>query len=216
MNRPVRTRSGPTLTDTAYVHIERMIIHGEIEPLTFVSEADFMEWTGLGRTPVREAVHRLARERMVEIHPSRGILIPEISVDASIEGVGILANGELGTPASNPWTATGWYKGGPLPGEKGSSVIDGHLDRPGCYPAVFWLLRNLHTGSNVQVILTDGTKRNFRVTEVDYYQPQQAPLQLIFGNNGGKYLNLITCAGDWIPDEHQTTQRLVIYTTLVE
>ena len=43
MNRPVRTRSGPTLTDTAYVHIERMIIHGEIEPLTFVSEADFME-----------------------------------------------------------------------------------------------------------------------------------------------------------------------------
>ena len=84
MNRPVRTRSGPTLTDTAYVHIERMIIHGEIEPLTFVSEADFMEWTGLGRTPVREAVHRLARERMVEIHPSRGILIPEISVESEL------------------------------------------------------------------------------------------------------------------------------------
>lgn len=84
MNRPTRTRSRTTLTDVAYTSIEHMIIHGEIEPLTFVSEADFMEWTGLGRTPVREAVHRLARERMVEIHPSRGILVPQVSVEAEL------------------------------------------------------------------------------------------------------------------------------------
>ena len=39
-----------------------------------------------------------------------------------------------------------------------------------------------------------------------------APLQDIFGNRGGTYLNLITCAGDWIPSQHQTTLRLVVYT----
>ena len=36
----------------------------------------------------------------------------------------------------------------------------------------------------------------------------------IFGNLGGRYLNLITCAGDWIPSQHQTTLRLVVYTSL--
>ncbi|HCJ36020.1 MAG TPA: class F sortase, partial [Ktedonobacter sp.] len=44
--------------------------------------------------------------------------------------------------------------------------------------------------------------------------PQNAPIQDIFGNKGGTYLNLITCAGDWIQSQHQTTQRMVVYTTL--
>jgi hypothetical protein len=48
-----------------------------------------------------------------------------------------------------------------------------------------------------------------------YYTPDQAPLQDIFGNQGGTYLNLITCAGDWIPGQHQTSLRLVVFTTLV-
>ncbi len=36
-------------------------------------------------TPVREALQRLAREGMVEIHPSRGILVAPISVEAQLE-----------------------------------------------------------------------------------------------------------------------------------
>jgi hypothetical protein len=55
---------------------------------------------------------------------------------------------------------------------------------------------------------------HFRVTHVALYPPQDAPLQEIFGNNAGNYLNLITCAGDWIPSQHQTTLRLVVYTSL--
>ncbi len=54
-----------------------------------------------------------------------------------------------------------------------------------------------------------------RVTRIAYYTPDQAPLQDIFGNLGGVYLNLITCAGDWIASQHQTKLRLVVYTTFV-
>jgi hypothetical protein len=60
-----------------------------------------------------------------------------------------------------------------------------------------------------------GAALHFRVTQVAAYPPNQAPLQEIFANPGGKFLNLITCAGDWIPSEHQTTLRLVVYTTLI-
>lgn len=40
-----------------------------------------MEITGLGRTPVREAVQRLERNYMVRVHPSKGIEIPANSVE---------------------------------------------------------------------------------------------------------------------------------------
>lgn len=143
------------------------------------------------------------------------LLIPVIGVNAPVEQVGIAANGDLGTPAASPWTDTGWYINGPRPGEQGSSVIDGHLNRPGNYPAVFWRLYQLRIGNEVDVLASDGRARRFRVIALAYYTPQDAPYQFIFGNNSGKYLNLITCAGDWIRSQQQTTQRLVVYTRLI-
>ncbi len=142
------------------------------------------------------------------------LIIPAIGVNASVESVEILANGDLGTPTRNPWDDVGWYDLGPHVGERGSTVIDGHLDRPGGYPAVFWNLRNVHIGNEVMTINTQGQTLRFRVTRIAFYPPQAAPLQEIFGNEEGSYLNLITCAGDWIPSQHQTTLRLVVYTTL--
>lgn len=141
--------------------------------------------------------------------------IPAINVNANIEPVGILSNGDLETPPAHPWVDTGWFSSGPLPGQHGSAVIDGHLDRPGGYPAVFWYLRNIHIGDEVLVVNGQGQTLHFRVTQVAFYPPQAAPLQQIFGNDSDTYLNLITCAGDWIPSQHQTTLRQVVYTVLV-
>ncbi|TQL68028.1 DNA-binding GntR family transcriptional regulator [Nocardioides albertanoniae] len=68
----------------AYRDIERMVVFGEIDPGSLVSESFLMEKTGLGRTPVREALQRLSRNRMVEIHPNKGVLIPSTSVEAQL------------------------------------------------------------------------------------------------------------------------------------
>lgn len=143
------------------------------------------------------------------------LIIPAIAVNARVESVGILPDGDMATPTLNPWENVGWYKAGPHPGEPGSAVIDGHLDRPGGYPAVFWNLRDLHVGDKVLVMNMAGKTLSFRVIGVEFYTPQTAPLQDIFANRNGTYLNLITCAGDWIPSQHQTTLRLVVYTVLV-
>lgn len=140
--------------------------------------------------------------------------IAAIGVNAVVESVGVLANGDLETPKRSPWEDVGWYSTGPRPGEQGSAVIDGHVDRPGGGPAVFWRLSELHVGDRVVVTDSAGKTRKFHVTRIAFYQPQAAPLQDIFGNWGGTYLNLITCAGDWIPSQHQTTLRLVVYTQL--
>ena len=118
------------------------------------------------------------------------------------------------TPAQSPWNDVGWYNAGPLPGERGSAVIAGHLDRPGGNPAVFWHLRDLHVGDDVLVVDTHGKTVRFHVTAIMFYPPQVAPVQDIFGNTAGSFLNLSTCAGDWIPTQHQTALRFVVYTSL--
>jgi len=56
---------------------------------------------------------------------------------------------------------------------------------------------------------------HFRVLNMKYYAPDNGPLKTIFENMTGTFLNLITCAGQWIPSQRQTTLRLVVYTALV-
>jgi DNA-binding GntR family transcriptional regulator len=75
----------PNKADQAFLDIERMIVLQDLPPGTLVSEKQLMERTGLGRTPVREALQRLARERLVEIHPNRGVLVPVASIEAQLK-----------------------------------------------------------------------------------------------------------------------------------
>lgn len=150
----------------------------------------------------------------IEVANPARLLIPTVGVDVPVELVGILSNGDLATPTQHPWDDVGWYNAGPRPGEQGSAVIDGHLDRPGGYPAVFWNLQNMQVGDEVMVVDMHGKTLHFRVRGVMLYAPEHAPLQQIFGNTADRFLNLITCAGDWIPSQHQTTLRLVVFTSL--
>lgn len=75
----------PNKADQAFSQIERLIVLQELPPGSLVSEKQLMELTGLGRTPVREALQRLARERLVEIHPNRGVLVPAASIEAQLK-----------------------------------------------------------------------------------------------------------------------------------
>jgi DNA-binding GntR family transcriptional regulator len=45
-----------------------------------VTEHSLSELTGIGRTPVREAIQRLAREHLVLVLPQRGVVVSEINV----------------------------------------------------------------------------------------------------------------------------------------
>jgi DNA-binding GntR family transcriptional regulator len=67
-----------TLTEKAYRALEEEIVTLRIPPGTVVSEAILSRRLGVGRTPVREALQRLAREWLVVILPRRGIVVSEI------------------------------------------------------------------------------------------------------------------------------------------
>ena len=69
-----------TQVQRAYARIEQEIATLALAPGQAVSENMLAERFGLGRTPVREALQQLAREGLVVILPSRGILVSEIDV----------------------------------------------------------------------------------------------------------------------------------------
>jgi len=71
-----------TLSDQAYETIKRGILQGEFEEGAFLSAPEVMKHYGISRTPFREACNRLHHERILEVVPRRGYLIPEISFRA--------------------------------------------------------------------------------------------------------------------------------------
>jgi DNA-binding GntR family transcriptional regulator len=69
-----------TLTEKAYSKLEEMIVTLELAPGSTVSEQGLSQLSGFGRTPIREAIQRLARELLVVVLPQRGLLISGIDV----------------------------------------------------------------------------------------------------------------------------------------
>lgn len=71
-------------TEQAVGMLQSLIEQGELPPGTMVSERTIVEMLGLGRTPIREAIQRLAPSYMIRVHASRGIEIPAITVEDQI------------------------------------------------------------------------------------------------------------------------------------
>jgi DNA-binding GntR family transcriptional regulator len=73
-----------TLTDKAYTYLEELIVTLKLPPGSAVSEAMLSRRLGIGRTPIREALQRLARERLVTILPRRGVIVSDINVKSQL------------------------------------------------------------------------------------------------------------------------------------
>ena len=69
-----------SLSDQAYYRIRELIVTLELPPGSPVSERELMELLGVGRTPIREALRALARERLVEVYPRRGMFVSRVDV----------------------------------------------------------------------------------------------------------------------------------------
>lgn len=73
------------LTEQAYRRIEEQIVMLRLAPGSVVSEAELSQALGIGRTPIREALQRLAREHLVTIVPHRGVMVCDINVGEQLK-----------------------------------------------------------------------------------------------------------------------------------
>jgi len=76
--RTKRATRPPSLSEQARAQLEEMIVTLQLEPGSLWSEGELATLTGMGRTPVREALKRLEAEHLVCILQRHGVQITEI------------------------------------------------------------------------------------------------------------------------------------------
>ncbi|MGE0154279.1 MAG: GntR family transcriptional regulator [Reyranellaceae bacterium] len=75
-----RAKPATSLVEMAYKELEKQIVTTQLAPGDWITESQIGARLGISRTPVREAVQRLARAKLVEIEPRRGLRITAINV----------------------------------------------------------------------------------------------------------------------------------------
>ncbi|MBA2445112.1 MAG: class F sortase [Nocardioidaceae bacterium] len=156
-----------------------------------------------------------ARSGRVGLHLSRstpvGLRIPAIDVDVSLSSLGLNPDRTVEVPTN--FEEPGWFRLGPSPGERGSAVILGHVDSNEG-PAVFYLMKYLERGDEIEVTLADGAVAHFGVTKVATYPNEHFPAQRVYASHGYSALQLVTCGGEFdIPtDSYQAN--VVVFTSL--
>jgi|SRR3989344_5832738 len=142
------------------------------------------------------------------------IIIPKLKIQTVVEPVGVTETGNMDVPKNANNVA--WYSYGVSPAEDGNSVLAGHFDTPTGKPAIFYNLRKLETGDEIEIISINGIHSVFEVIEKSSIPYDVFPSEEIFKTRPGKNLNLITCGGIWDFKKKTYTNRIVVYTTLKE
>ena len=75
-----RRASATSQSGEAYRLIKERIITLDLPPATVLDEAKLIADLGLGRTPIREALQRLALENLVVILPRRGTIVADLNM----------------------------------------------------------------------------------------------------------------------------------------
>ncbi len=142
------------------------------------------------------------------------LVIPKLTVDAVIENVGLTDENAMDVPKEKG--NAGWYELGAKPGELGSAVIAGHLDDKNGDPEVFYNLKDISAGDEIEVEDENGKKYTYVVTRVQTYPYASFPLQEVFASSDKTRLNLITCEGTYDKSSKLYSDRLVVYSELKE
>jgi DNA-binding GntR family transcriptional regulator len=72
------TRAEPAW-ERVYAHVRELVISGQVAPGEFLEEEQVSAAVGVSRTPVREAFHRLERDRFIDLLPRRGAVVRAVT-----------------------------------------------------------------------------------------------------------------------------------------
>lgn len=145
--------------------------------------------------------------------PPKRISIKSIAVDAPFTPLAIGPSGQLDAPPANDANLAGWFKDGATPGERGTSVVAGHVDTK-TGPAVFLLLSTLKAGNTVDITREDGVVATFEVDSVETFSKADFPNERVYADKGTAQLRLITCGGVYDKKKKDYEDNVVVFAHL--
>lgn len=153
--------------------------------------------------PAKPKKIQIVREGLVPA----SVFIPSIDLETRVIPLGTNAKGEMDVPDGKT-KDVGWYRYGTKPGEVGSAVLDAHVY------AAFKELKDVRVGDSIYIESAKGEKLRFVVEEIQLKRLEDTSTSLLFARKDKARLNLITCAGTYIPSRGTYDKRLVVYAVL--
>ncbi|MEN8550009.1 GntR family transcriptional regulator [Acinetobacter soli] len=83
----------PSLNEQAYQKLKQAVITLSYKPGEYLNTAQVMDELEMGRTPINQAIHRLAAEGLLQVLPRKGVMVSPLSINDAIDMIDVrLAN----------------------------------------------------------------------------------------------------------------------------
>ena len=125
------------------------------------------------------------------------IIVEAAGIDAEIEALNIV-DGRLENP-TGPWVVA-WYQQGAALGEPGNVLLAGHVDYWGVGPSVFYNVRNLAEGDEIDLTGEDGAVFTYRVAwneTIAIDDLLSGRMSEIVAPTDDQVVTLFTCGGEF-------------------
>ncbi len=91
--RPMTEAAGVSLNELAYRRFKQALVTLSYKPGEYLNTAQVMNDLDMGRTPINQAIHRLANEGLLQVIPRKGVMVSPLSMDDALELIEVrLAN----------------------------------------------------------------------------------------------------------------------------
>ena len=134
-------------------------------------------------------------------------------MDAEVIDLGLNADGTLQTP-DDDFSQAGWYTGRAAPGEQGPLIVVGHVDNKSG-PAVFFRLRELVAGDEVEIVRDDGSSVVYVVNSSERVGKDSFPTEKVYGRTAVPELRLVTCGGEFDRSTGHYVDNIITYATIL-
>lgn len=135
--------------------------------------------------------------------------IDSVDVTMPVVATGVRRDGQMRMP-SDP-NRIGWYRFGASPGDRrGSAVLAGHVDTLDAGVGPLAELAAVSVGDRITVRTSDGKPIRYRVTNVERIAKGALPVERLFSPTGKHRLAVITCGGEFLPDEGGYEDNVVV------
>lgn len=131
------------------------------------------------------------------------VTIPSIGLSAQIVNVGLTADNAIDVPAGRQ---VGYWTGSAVPGTPGATFLDGHVD------GILAHLQRISVGQTFSVRF-NGQTFNYQVAHTETVALAGIDMNRALSTYGGasEGLNMMTCAGTYVPAIGTYDQRFVVY-----
>jgi sortase (surface protein transpeptidase) len=141
------------------------------------------------------------------------IRVPDLGVDGPIIELGLDADDWLEVPQTAH--ETGFWTGGYWPGERGPAVLAGHVDWKG-KRGVFWDLRHIQPGAEVEVEREDGSVVRYRIDKVEQHAKAEFPTETVYHRTELPEIRLVTCGGAFNQNIREYEDNIIAFGTIIQ